>query len=191
MGIMPADSMRTISPRSLNEVYQQGEAVDLIDVRTPAEYRELHAALARLEPLERLDPAAVFGARSEPGEPLYVICRTGARSKKACEAFAAAGFGDRVVNVEGGTLAWEQAGLPVVRGKRTISLERQLRIVAGSIVLGGVVLAALVDPWFNLLAGIGGAGLIFAGVTDVCPMAMALARMPWNQAGGSSASCRP
>jgi len=186
-----ADSIRTISSLSLSEVYKEGKPVDLIDVRTPAEYREIHAAPARLEPLERLDPAAVFGSRTDASGPLYVICRSGARSMKACEAFAAAGFGDRVVNVEGGTLAWEKAGLPVVRGKRTISLERQLRIVAGSIVLGGVVLGAAVDPWFNLLAAIGGAGLIFAGVTDICPMAMALARAPWNQAGGSSDSCRP
>ncbi|APW64197.1 rhodanese-like domain-containing protein [Paludisphaera borealis] len=185
------DSIRTITPRSLFEVYEEGKPVELIDVRTPAEYREVHATMARLAPLERLDPIALVGARTDGNETLYVICRTGARSKKACEAFAAAGFGDRVVNVEGGTLAWEKAGLPVVRGKKTISLERQLRIVAGGIVLGGVVLGAVVDPWFNLLAAIGGAGLIFAGVTDICPMAMVLARMPWNQAGGSSASCRP
>ena len=74
-------------------------------------------------------------------EPLYTICRSGSRGRQACEAFHAAGF-TNVVNVEGGTLAWEQAGLPVVRGKKAISLERQVRIAAGSLVVLGTALGA-------------------------------------------------
>jgi rhodanese-related sulfurtransferase len=86
-----------------------------------------------------------------------------------------------VINVEGGTLAWDQAGLPVVRGRRTISLERQVRICAGFMALTGGVLAMLVHPWFAGLSAFVGAGLMFAGITDTCGMALILARMPWNQ----------
>jgi len=118
---------------------------------------------------------------------LYVICASGARGRQAREAFAAAGFAD-VVNVEGGTRAWEAAGLPVERGEATMSLERQVRIIAGSLVLLGVVLGAAASPWFTLLSAFVGLGLINAGVTDVCPMAMGLARLPWNQAGDEAAS---
>lgn len=177
----------TISPAELAERLQAGRGVELLDVRTPAEYRETHAEPARLVPLDALDPAAVMQARGGvAGEPLYIICRTGSRGRKACEAFAAAGYRN-VVNVEGGTLAWEQAGLPVVRGKKTIALERQVRIAAGTLVLLGTALGALVHPAFLGLAAFVGAGLVFAGVTDTCGMAMLLARMPWNQAGASEA----
>jgi rhodanese-related sulfurtransferase len=86
-----------------------------------------------------------------------------------------------VLNVEGGTMAWNQAGLPVTRGKKGMSLERQIRIVAGSLVFIGVVLGTLISPYFYGLSGFVGLGLIFAGVTDICPMAMVIARMPWNQ----------
>ncbi len=178
-------SPRTIKPHQLYDAYEKGQPIELIDVRMPAEYREVHATMARLVPLDRLNPAEVFANRTLKDEPLYVICHSGSRARKACEAFAAAGFGDRVVNVEGGTLAWELAGLPVERGKKTISLERQMRIVAGSLILLGAALGAFVHPGFYALSAFVGGGLIFAGVTDICPMAMGLARLPWNQAGAS------
>jgi rhodanese-related sulfurtransferase len=178
-------AVTTITPRELAKLGQRGCTVELIDVRTPAEYRELHAEPARLVPLEALDPKAVITARTSTGDdPLYLICRTGGRGRKACEKFLAAGYRN-VVNVEGGTVAWEQAGLPVVRGKKTIALERQVRIAAGALVLLGTALGAFVHPAFLGLAAFVGAGLVFAGVTDTCGMAMLLARMPWNQAGGT------
>jgi rhodanese-related sulfurtransferase len=182
-------SVATISPRELGKLLEEGRRVELIDVRTPAEYRELHARPARLVPLDSLDPKAVAAARAEAGdEPLYVICRTGGRGRQACEKIAAAGCRN-VLNVEGGTLAWEQVGLPVVRGQKTISLERQVRIAAGSLVVLGTALGAFVHPAFLGLSAFVGAGLVFAGVTDTCGMGMLLARMPWNQAGGEGATC--
>ncbi|WP_165253364.1 rhodanese-like domain-containing protein [Paludisphaera soli] len=183
-------SVATITPRELHELRRAGRAAELIDVRTPAEYREVHAEAARSIPLDRLDPQAVMAGREGPDAgPLYVICRSGSRAKKACEAFQAAGFPD-VVNVEGGTQAWEQAGLPVVRGEKTMSLERQVRIAAGSLVVLGTALGAFVHPAFLGLSGFVGAGLVFAGLTDTCGMGMLLARMPWNQgcAGGTTCS---
>ena len=81
----------------------------------------------------------------------------------------------------GGTLAWDAAGLPVVRGKKTILLERQVRIAAGFLVLVGAVLALVVHPYFVGLSAFVGAGLMFAGITDSCGMGMLLAKMPWNR----------
>ena len=155
-------------------------------MRTPAEYAQVHAEGARLVPLDRLDPAAVMSAREgPPDEPLYVICKTGARAARACEKFHAAGFAN-VLCIEGGTAAWEQAGLPVVKGQRkVISLERQVRIAAGLLVLCGVLLGWLVHPVLYALSAFVGAGLVFAGMTDTCGMGMLLARMPWNRAGGT------
>jgi len=157
------------------------QKIDLIDVRTPAEFRSLHAEGARNIPLDRLDPHHVMQARNgSANDPLYMICKSGTRGAKACEKFMAAGF-DNVVNVVGGTEAWHEAGLAVVRGKAMISLERQVRILAGLIVLVFSLLAILVHPYFAGVAAFIGAGLTFAGITDSCGMGMMLARMPWNQ----------
>jgi rhodanese-related sulfurtransferase len=173
----------SLSPRQLFDKLQAGQPVELIDVRTPAEFRAVHAAAARNIPLDRLDPVSL--RQQCHGRAIYTICRSGGRGRQACEKLLAAGF-QNVVNVDGGTLAWEQAGLPVVRGAETISLERQVRIAAGSLVLLGCLLAYLVSPWWMLLAAFIGAGLVFAGVTDTCGMGMLLAKMPWNRAQASS-----
>lgn len=111
----------------------------------------------------------------------------------ACDKLLAAGIVS-AVNVEGGTMACEAAGLPVVRGKKVMSLERQVRIAAGFLVLLGAVLALTVHPYCVGLSAFVGAGLMFAGITDTCGMGMILARMPWNQVSsstnGAGASCR-
>jgi rhodanese-related sulfurtransferase len=173
-------SVTTISPQRLAELCKGGSKVELLDVRTPVEFRELHIEFARNVPLDRLDPAAVMqGRNGNQGEPLYLICRSGSRGQQACEKFLAAGFSN-VVNVEGGTMACVEAGLAVVRGKKAISLERQVRIAAGSLVLLGAALS-FVHPAFIGLSAFVGAGLVFAGITDTCGMGMMLARMPWNQ----------
>ncbi|EAQ82050.1 hypothetical protein DSM3645_00010 [Blastopirellula marina DSM 3645] len=183
--------VKTISPQQLAEREKSGQPIELIDVRTPAEFREVHASSARNTPLESLDAANVVKTRQQSADqPLYVICRSGKRADQACQKFVAAGF-TNVVNVEGGTVAWEAANLPVVRGKKAMALERQVRIAAGSLVLLGAVLGLAVHPYFIGISAFVGAGLIFAGVTDTCGMAMILARMPWNQVKDeTSASCR-
>jgi rhodanese-related sulfurtransferase len=181
-------SIPTISAAELNALRAGGTPVDVIDVRTPAEFDEVHAEGARSIPLDRLDPRAVMGGRADrASEPLYVLCQTGGRARKACERFAAAGYPNAVV-VEGGTLAWERAGLPVVCGRKAMSLERQVRIAAGALVLLGTALGAFLDPGFLAVSAFVGAGLVFAGITDTCGMAMLLARMPWNQVKGPPAA---
>jgi rhodanese-related sulfurtransferase len=181
-------SLTTISPQQLANLCKNGQ-VELIDVRTPVEYRELHVAAARNVPLDRLDPVALMQARNgSKDEPLYLICRSGSRGRQACDKFLAAGF-PNVINVEGGTLAWAECGLPVVRGKKAISLERQVRIAAGSLVLLGALLGWLVHPAFVGLAAFVGAGLVFAGITDTCGMGLLLARMPCNQIKETAGPC--
>ena len=173
-------SVPTISPAALRDLMQSGEPVDLIDVRTPVEFREVHVTIARNVPLDQLDANAIRDSRAAKKEPLYVICKSGSRGRQACEKLVAAGYAN-VINVEGGTAAWDAAGFPVLRGKKAIALERQVRIAAGSLVVGGVLLSHFVHPWFIGLSGFVGAGLIFAGVTDTCGMGLLLARMPWNR----------
>jgi rhodanese-related sulfurtransferase len=177
--------MQSIAPKQLHDLVSSGKDIELIDVRTPVEYREVHVAFARNVPLDQLKPSEIAAGRN--GDPLYVICRSGGRGKQACEKIAAAGF-TQVVNVEGGTQAWDQAGLPVIRGKKAMSLERQVRIAAGSLVLTGALLGYLVHPYWIGLSAFVGAGLIFAGVTDTCGMGMLLARMPWNRISSSSSA---
>ena len=177
----------TISAPEFAERCKRG-GIDLVDVRTPAEFREVHIEFAKNIPLDRLDAQAVMRTRqSRPDEPLYVICRSGSRGRQACDSLLRAGYAN-AVNVEGGTLACLEAGLPVVRGKKTISLERQVRIAAGSIVFIGSLLAWFVHPAFVGLPAFIGAGLVFAGITDTCGMGMLLARMPWNRSSDDNTS---
>ncbi len=171
-------SHSVITPANLGKLLSGNKDISLVDVRTPAEFVEVHVRGAVNVPLDQLAPEKL-PSRSED-EPLYVICHLGGRSTTACLKLAGAGL-QNLINVEGGTDACERAGLPVVRGKKTMSLERQVRIVAGSLMLLGLGLSFL-HPAFLAFSAFVGAGLIFAGVTDTCAMGLLLARMPWNQA---------
>jgi len=171
----------TITPEELENLIRSGQRVEMIDVRTPAEYRECHATPARNVPLDSFDPITFIESRNGSRDtPLYIICQSGNRAEKACEKFGTMS-NTQIVKVEGGTRAWQEAGLPVVQGKKSVSLERQIRITAGTLVLLGTVLGWLVHPVFFGLSAFVGAGLVFSGITDSCAMGMLLAKMPWNQ----------
>ena len=178
--------MKNITVNELNTLLSGGPALNLIDVRTPAEYAGIHVPEARLLPLDTLDCAAVLAEhnRTKNSAPIYILCHSGVRAKKAAERFAAVGFDDCAV-VEGGTQAWAEAGFPVERGERSVlPLDRQLQMTIGSMVLAGVVLHFVLNPAWIWLSGFAGCGLIFAGLTGICPMRMVIAKMPWNQCGG-------
>ena len=98
-----------ISPMQLGDLVKSGRSVQVIDVRTPLEFREIHATCAKNIPLDKLDPSEIAKTRNGSSDALYVICKSGARGKQACEKLVAAGQSN-VVNVDGGTAAWEQAG---------------------------------------------------------------------------------
>jgi rhodanese-related sulfurtransferase len=162
----------------LHERMNLGLQPILVDVRTPGEFARAHAPGAVSVPNGRLNGARVAECRSTDGR-IYVICHSGARAAEACQRLIDAGVGE-VFLVEGGMKAWQAAGLPVITGRGIISLERQVRIGAGSLVLLGCLLAWLVKPQFIALSALIGAGLVFAGVTDICGMQILLSKLPWN-----------
>jgi rhodanese-related sulfurtransferase len=169
---------------------QSATAFDLIDVRTAGEYHSGHAAGARSVPLDRLDAKALLASRQGPADqPIYVICKSGNRSRTACEKLAAAGIGN-LVNVSGGTEGWKHAGLPIEGAtRRVLPLDRQVQSTAGTICLAGAILGTWMNPWFYLLSAMVGFGLLVAGLTGFCPMAILLARMPWNQHSKAPCAC--
>jgi rhodanese-related sulfurtransferase len=175
--------MISITPQSLRQKIVTGENLYLLDVRTAREYAHVHVPNAVLEPLETFRVGRVKQQIStRPDTPVYVLCHSGTRAKQAIGRLREAGV-SRCVLVEGGTAGWIQAGLPVERqAVKGISLERQVRIAAGCLVLVGTVLGAFVHPAILGLPAFVAAGLIFAGVSDKCGMALLLARMPWNRA---------
>jgi rhodanese-related sulfurtransferase len=170
-------SSTLISPADASRLGTSSDTVWL-DVRTPMEHREVHVAGSRLVPLDELDADAL--ARELADKKVVVICRSGNRARQAAAKLEAAGCGDVSV-LEGGVLAWQTAGLPVNRGQAGLSLERQVRIAAGLLVLSGVALGTWVHPGFYGLSAFVGAGLVFAGVTDWCGMGLLLAKAPWNK----------
>jgi hypothetical protein len=115
--------------------------------------------------------------------PLVLVCQSGGRARRAEEALQAAGMANLHV-LDGGMAAWVAAGLPVTRRGARMSLERQVRIAAGSMAATGGFLALLVDPLFAAIPAFIGSGLVFAGLTDTCMLGMLLARLPYNRAGG-------
>ena len=160
----------------------------LLDVRTPVEHEQIHAPGATLLPLSEVDGESVSELAN--GRPVYLLCQSGNRARQAAQKLERAGL-TSVTVLEGGMKAWEAAGLPVQRGRATISLERQVRIAAGTLVFTGVVLGFFVHPGFYGLSAFVGAGLVFAGITDTCGMGLILARMPWNTRGSCSGqSCK-
>lgn len=171
-----------IQATELSNQLQSGTGVTLIDVRTPAEYGEIHIPGSQLMPLDRLDANELKAVVGDT-EKCVLICRSGKRAEQASEKLKAAGCGNLSI-LDGGVTAWENAGLNVNRGEKAISLERQVRIAAGLLVLTGVILGTWVHPGFYGISAFVGAGLTFAGITDWCGMGMLLAKMPWNQRSG-------
>ena len=175
--------MKSISINELKKLTASEPQPDLIDVRTPAEFEAVHVPGARLLPLDTLDCAAVLSERDKTNNssPIYILCHSGVRAKRAAEKFAAVGF-DKGVVVEGGTQAWADAGLPVTRGERSVlPLDRQLQLTIGTMVVAGVLLSVFQNPAWVWLSAFAGCGLMFAGLSGICPMRSLIAKMPWNQ----------
>ncbi|MCU0712238.1 MAG: rhodanese-like domain-containing protein [Pirellula sp.] len=169
------NKFETISPADLKLLLEKREPLHLIDVRTAREYQEVHLSEAVNLPLDQVKPESL----PNDGRPIILICKSGMRGRTAAEKVSVCR--QNVYNVDGGTDGCVAAKLSVVRGKKAVSLERQVRIAAGSLVLVGVTLSYLVHPACIGLSAFVGAGLVFAGVTDTCGMAMMLAKMPWNK----------
>jgi len=173
------DRVETIDAIALRKLLET-ESVSLVDVREPGEHAREHIVGSLLHPLSRFDAATV---RSLPA-PIALYCASGNRSAQAAQQLGAIGaIGEtRMYQLRGGIAAWKQAGFNTeIDTKAPLPMMRQVQIVAGSLVLTGTLLAAFVSPWFLLLTGFVGSGLIFAGATGFCGMAKLLAKLPYNQ----------
>lgn len=173
-----------ISPMDLRNRLSGDPRVTVLDVRSPAEYQAGHIPGAHLLPIEELDPGkldeAIDAAGADAGNPLFLTCHAGKRAEKAAQLLREAGI-EHLCLVQGGTEAWQQAGLPVNKCDSALSLERQAQIAVGSLLILKVVFGFTVHELFFVAGAAIGAGLITAGITRWCGMAQLMARMPWNR----------
>lgn len=178
--------MKTITPSEFLNRYRKGETV-IIDVRSPDEYAYKHIPQSLNIPTEELAGRLKEIPRDRD---VAIICQSGIRSSEACRKLEQMGL-SRLTTLEGGIAAFEKEGGPVEQVRQTIPLMRQVQIAAGSLVLLGILLSQWVHPAFLLLSAFVGAGLIFAGMTGFCGMALLLAKMPWNRQNstGANPSC--
>jgi rhodanese-related sulfurtransferase len=167
----------SITAADLDELLRAEPDTLVIDVRTPAEYESHHVPGTVNVPLTDLASHAERIARLD--KPAILLCASGVRAGEAERALARHGKTNLRV-LEGGIGAWERQGANVRRGKQVWALERQVRLVAGSIVLTSV-LASTAAPKAKWVAGAIGAGLTFAALSNSCAMGMALLKMPWNK----------
>ena len=173
-------AIRTLGPAELNGQLTHGARVAVVDVRTPGEYAAAHIAGSYNLPLDAL-PSVSSQLRGAVGAPLVLVCQSGARAREAETQLRAAGV-EHLRVLDGGVGAWEATGLPVERGRGTWSIERQVRAIAGGLVLTGALGSVMVwRPLVYLSAAVGG-GLLYAGVSDNCTMARLLIRLPYNRA---------
>lgn len=169
--------LQVIDAKTLKQSLEEG-TISLIDVREAAEYAGERIPGSTRVSLSSFDPEKIA---LEQGKKLVLHCQSGRRSVQAAEKLFAAGF-EEVTHLEGGLNAWKQAGYSVETSKDApISIMRQVQIVAGSLVVIGTLLGAFISPWFLILSGFVGSGLVFAGVTNTCALGMLLTQMPWNK----------
>ena len=174
-----------VSAATVKQAVAAGGARSVLDVRTDAEVAEQRIPGGRHIPLDQL-AARVEEVRAMPA-PRLILCRSGKRAQAAQELLAGAGVRGTSV-IDGGILAYAEAGGETARDPAVMSLERQVRIAAGALVLVGVVLGTWVHPAGLGLAAFVGAGLVFAGVTDFCGMGLLLAKAPWNRRASNAST---
>jgi rhodanese-related sulfurtransferase len=158
--------------KELAEFLQSKDGVTIIDVRSLEEYQTAHIEGSRCIPLPQLGPRV---AELDPNSPILLVCKSGKRSQMAYDQLSKLGFSHLTI-LQGGIDAWEKDGLPLIKGKAKMSLERQVRIIAGSLMLLGLILKPL---WW--LSWFVGAMLIFAGITNTCMMMKLLMLLPYNR----------
>ncbi|MGY3334737.1 rhodanese-related sulfurtransferase [Streptomyces filamentosus] len=167
-----------LTPAALRALTEEGRAPRLLDVRTPGEFRTVHIPGAYNVPLHTLREHRAE-LLSHLDEDVVLVCRSGQRAREAEQALDQAGLpGLRVL--EGGMNAWEAAGAPVERGAERWDMERQVRLVAGSIVLTTGLVGLLV-PGAHLIGTAVGAGLTYAALSNSCAMGVLLSKLPYNR----------
>jgi rhodanese-related sulfurtransferase len=175
-----SSAIPSVTPRKASEIARDNASAILLDVRTPSEFSARRAVGARNIPLDAI-PATLVAGGLPKDATICILCEKGGRAAIAAGHLLKAGHRDVHV-VTGGTEAWALEKLPLEgSGRKTISIERQVRIGAGTLVLAGIILGFVLNPAFFALSGFIGAGLVFAGITDWCGMGLLLAKAPWNR----------
>lgn len=172
-------TVTTVEPQTLREWMDKHEDLVVIDVRSAAEFATMHIRGSYNVPLPLLSEhtdelAERLGAR------VVLVCQSGVRAEQARQRLGTAGIGTASV-LTGGVPGFAAAGGDVVRGARRWDLERQVRMAAGTLVVGGLLAGKFVSPRLRMLAGAIGTGLTFSAATNTCAMGKALSKMPWNK----------
>lgn len=172
---------QTVNPEELKSLIATGTNVTVLDVRSAAEFEALHIKGSYNVPLQLLaehteELAGRLGAK------VVLVCQSGVRATQAKANLDGVGFGEAHV-LEGGVGAYHQAGGDTVEGAKRWAMDRQVRMVAGSLVVAGLLGGRYLSPKVRTLAGAIGAGLAFSAATNTCAMGKALSKMPWNKAG--------
>ena len=179
-----AATLPKISAAELAEQLESGRAT-VLDVRTPGEYAAAAIEGSQHLPLDQIGGQLDVLGRGLTG-PVTLVCKSGQRATQAYEQLSAAGAKDLTV-LDGGITAWQAAGQPVqsTDGPTKWEMDRQVRLLAGSLVLGGII-ASLRWPQARFLSGAVGAGLTFAALSNTCAMSRVLLKLPYNQADKSA-----
>lgn len=173
-------TITVISAAEANQKLQQGAV--LVDIREVDEHRREHIQCAVLQPLSQLKASGLSAEQVCQAQEVIFHCKSGMRTQGAAELLMQLAPNQQLFIVEQGLEGWKSAGLATtVDSSQPLELMRQVQIVAGSLVLLGVILGYLATPAFYFLSAFVGAGLVFAGVTGFCGMTRLLAKMPWNR----------
>lgn len=170
--------LEMVSPKEAVSLAQKNQRVKLLDVRSALEFAEAHIKDSVNVPIDMI--SAKINDLSLSGQAYIVLCRTGNRSPMAADMLIQSGIHDVKV-MQGGMTRWQKEGLPVIKGEGGISLERQVRVIAGSLVLLGTLLSLTVHQGFVVIPLFVSCGLIFAGLTNNCLMGMLLMKLPYNK----------
>ncbi|MFC1576424.1 MBL fold metallo-hydrolase [Candidatus Omnitrophota bacterium] len=173
-----ARTIEMISPKNTHELVSKNPQVKLLDVRSALEFNETHLKDSINIPIDMLN--LKINSLSQGGQGYIVFCRTGNRSPMAADMLLQSGISSVKV-MEGGLTRWQKEKLPVIKGQGGISLERQVRMIAGSLMLIGIILAWLIHWAFIFISVWVAAGLVFAGITDNCLMGIMLMKLPYNK----------
>ena len=175
-------AMTPLTAQRVRELLDAGGCV-VVDVREPDEHAREHIEGTALVPLSRFDTAGL------PKGTVVFHCRSGTRSKEAAQKAIADGCAE-VCYLEGGIEAWRKAGLPTVKGKGPrMGIMQQVQFSMGVVVLVAAALVLFHSPWWLILHGIIGTGMVHAGLSGTCGMATLLSKMPWNKVPTVSEGC--
>lgn len=167
-----------ITPQRL-EKWLEADRVTLIDVREPAEFSAEHISGAVNIPLSSLNDSAL---KDLEDKDIVFQCASGNRSCRALDKVSGASHDAKLYNLEGGITAWKKAQMPTEKsGKKLLPLDRQVQVTLGGLILFFSLLGFFVHNAYFIVPAFIGAGLLNAGITGWCGMALLMAKMPWNR----------